>query len=64
MAGEALTVIFAVAVELHPEAVAVTVYVVVIEGVATTVLPEVVFNPVEGDHEYVGAVPDATRVVL
>jgi hypothetical protein len=35
----------------HPLVVPVTVYVVVEAGDATTELPDVVFKPVEGDHE-------------
>ena len=36
-----------------PELKAVTVYVVVVNGVATTDIPEVVFNPIDGDQVYV-----------
>jgi hypothetical protein len=54
--GFSFTVTTAVAVPVHPlEVVPVTVYVVVEVGVATTVDPVVVFNPVLGAELYVFA---------
>jgi hypothetical protein len=48
---------------VHPFAVPVTVYVVVFAGEASTTLPVVVFNPVDGDQEYVFA-PLAVMVTV
>jgi hypothetical protein len=44
----------AVPVFEHPVAVTVpvTVYVVVVNGLAITVAPELIFNPMAGDHVY------------
>ena len=49
--GIGFTVIVVEAVLLHPEAVPVTVYVVVEVGLAETELPVVELNPVDGLHE-------------
>jgi hypothetical protein len=50
--GCALTVTVTVCVLVHPAAeVPVTVYVVVVAGLAVTVAPVVADNPVAGDHE-------------
>jgi hypothetical protein len=51
------------AVAVHPDASPVTVYVVVDDGLATTVDPVVVFSAVDGLHEYVFA-PLAVSVVF
>ena len=57
----AVTVTVTFAVPVQPAAlVAVTVYVVVVEGLAVTVAPDVAERPVEGDQAYVEA-PDAVR---
>ena len=50
--GIGLTVTTDVAVFEHPEAIPVTVYVVVVEGLAVTVAPLVADNPDGGDQEY------------
>lgn len=46
-----------VLVELQPLVVPVTVYIVVVAGVAVTTAPEVELKPTEGDQEYVVAPP-------
>lgn len=62
--GKGLTVTVTVVVFEQPLAlVPVTTYVDVTVGFAVTVDPEVVFNPVDGDHVYVDA-PLAVNVVL
>lgn len=58
--GSGFTVTVLVAIAAQP---LVTVYVVVVDGVATTTGPVVVFNPVDGLHIYVLA-PLAVNVVL
>jgi len=58
--GFTVTVTWAVAV--HPNASPVTVYVVVEEGFAVTLVPVVALNAVDGLHEYVLA-PPAVNVV-
>lgn len=55
------TVIGTDAVALQAPFIAVTVYVVLVAGIAKTLSPVVTFNPVEGDHEYV-VPPLATSV--
>ena len=61
--GKVFTVIVTVAVFVHPlELVPVTVYVVVVVGLAVTVAPVVELNPVDGVHAYVVA-PLAVRLV-
>ena len=59
--GAELTFTVAVVVSEHAPVVPITVYIVVPEGLAMTVFPVVVFNPVAGDQTYVLA-PDATKV--
>ena len=62
VAGFEFTVTVTLAVFVAPSAsVPVTVYVVLTEGLAITVAPVVVFNPVAGDHVYVFA-PFAVNV--
>ena len=58
-------VIAAVAVAVHPPTaeVPVTVYVVVVAGVALTDVPLVADNPADGDQEYENAVPDAVNPI-
>jgi hypothetical protein len=61
---EAPTVTITLAVSVHPAAlVPIIVYVSVDTGLAVTLLPEVLLNPVAGDQEYVFA-PEATRFTL
>lgn len=62
-AGNAFTVIAAVAEDEHPDVVPVTVYVMVTVGDAVTVEPVVALSDVAGDHVYVVA-PLAVRVLL
>ena len=58
------TVITAVEVLLQPDAdVPVTVYVIVLPGLAVTLAPVVALKPVPGLHVYVDA-PDATKLTL
>lgn len=57
------TVTTTVVDELQPDVVPVTVYVVVLAGLAVTVAPDVADKPVEGDHAYVVA-PDAVNDTL
>ena len=62
--GAGLTVTVTCAVAVHPTLVPVTVYVVVLVGVAVTEVPAVLLSPVGGDHVYVVAFPDAVRLTL
>jgi len=50
MTGSGLTVTVTCAVCVHPLRVPVTVYVVVVVGLAVTLAPVVLLNPVGGDH--------------
>jgi hypothetical protein len=62
--GKAFTVTVAWSVFTHPfESVPVTVYVVVVDGLAVTLAVFVALNPVDGLHTYVDA-PLAVKVVL
>lgn len=49
--GEVFTVTVTVVEPVHPDVLPVTVYVVVIAGLAVTIDPVVELNPVAGDHE-------------
>ena len=49
---------------VHPFLYPVTVYVVVLDGVAVTVDPVVLLNPVGGDQVYEVELPDAVRFTL
>ena len=64
IAGIAFTVTATVALDTVPyELVPLTVYVVLVVGLATTMAPLVLLKPVEGDHEYV-LTPPAVKVTL
>ena len=62
-AGIGFTVKITLAVPVQPDEVPVTVYVVLITGLATTTAPPVEFNPLTGDHRYAEA-PEAVSVTL
>jgi len=62
--GNGFTVTFTVAVFVHPPEVPVTVYVVVLPGLAVTDEPVVALNPVPGLHVYVVAPPAFNTVEL
>ena len=64
MTGGGFTVTVTCAVAVHPFLVPVTVYVVVLVGVAVTLAPVVALNPVAGDHAYEIELPDAVRLTL
>lgn len=53
VAGRGLTLTVTTAVLLHPELVPVTVYVVIIVGLAVTLVPVEADSPTAGDHTYV-----------
>ena len=62
--GGGFTVTVTCAVAVHPLLVPVTVYVVVVAGVAVTDEPVVLLKPVGGDHVYEVELPDAERLTL
>jgi hypothetical protein len=62
--GNGFTVTLTVAVLIHPPVVPVTVYVVVVPGVAVTEAPVVALKPVPGLHVYVVAPPALIVVEL
>ena len=62
--GGGIIVTVTCAVAVHPFLIPVTVYVVVVVGVAVTEAPVVLLNPVGGDQLYVVALPLAVRFTL
>lgn len=61
--GSELTLTVTIALPLQPAVLPVTVYVVVVEGEAVTLLPVVAERPAPGDHVYV-LPPVAVKVVV